>query len=170
MKTACSLFLMMSCAALAPNTSLAASAQQSSTKSSLTRDSARSQDARQFSDDRRVRGATSVQNHPRRPTNTINVHPKQLPNNREHFQSKNSTKFLRPGSGKSAGAAKGGVVQRETTHKTGLVRPASGSRPTAPSFDNVRHRGANPAVIGGSANSTRRNAGAISGTSVHRRP
>ena len=75
-----------------------------------------------------------------------------------------------PGSDKSGGAAKGGLIQNETVHNALPVRPSSVVRPTAPSLNNVRHRGPNPAVIGGSANSDRRNTGAINGTRMNRKP
>ncbi|MGA7447595.1 MAG: hypothetical protein WBQ43_21375 [Terriglobales bacterium] len=58
------------------------------------------------------------------------------------------------------------------------VRPPGTVRPTAatlnPSLNNVRHRGPNPAVVGGlaggSANLHSSNTGAINGTHMHRKP
>jgi hypothetical protein len=75
-----------------------------------------------------------------------------------------------PGSDKFGRAAKGGLIQNETVNKALAVRTPSVVRPTVPSFNNVRHRGPNPAVIGGSTNSNRRNNGTINGTHMNRRP
>ncbi|MGA8505034.1 MAG: hypothetical protein WB762_05450 [Candidatus Sulfotelmatobacter sp.] len=59
-----------------------------------------------------------------------------------------------------------------------LVRLAGTVRPTAaslnPSLNNVRHRGPNPAVVGGSAGGSANlhssNTGAINGTRMKRKP
>ena len=83
-----------------------------------------------------------------------------------------------PGSDKSGAAAKGGLIQNETVNNALPVRPPGAVRPTAaslnPSFNNVRHRGPNSAVVsgsaGGSANLNSRNTGAINGTRMNRKP
>jgi hypothetical protein len=74
------------------------------------------------------------------------------------------------GSNKSGGAAKGGLIRQGQANGTQSLRPPDVVRPRAPSLNNVRHRGANPAVIGGAANSDARDSGAINGTRVHRKP
>jgi hypothetical protein len=92
---------------------------------------------------------------------------KQLPNTQKQFPSKGAFNSQQPFSDKSGGSAKTGIIQQQTAKSA-----ASRRTPTArvPSLGNVRHRGANPAVIGGSAHANSRNTSAISGTTVHRRP
>jgi hypothetical protein len=89
----------------------------------------------------------------------------------------NAASLHQPGSGNS-GAAKGGLIQNEKASNAMPVRPRGTVRPTAatlnPSFNNVRHRGPNSAVVGGSAggsaNLNSSNTGAINGTRMHRKP
>jgi len=50
------------------------------------------------------------------------------------------------------------------------LRARGPAGPAAPPLSNVRHRSPNPAVMGGSADASKRNAGAIDGRQVHRRP
>jgi hypothetical protein len=50
------------------------------------------------------------------------------------------------------------------------ARTPSVVRPTVPSFNNVRHRSPNPAVVGGSPSSHSSNSGAINGTRMNRKP
>jgi hypothetical protein len=122
------------------------------------------------SDGRRDRRDLSRKNHTRSSTTITKDRPKHLPNDREHSPSGNVMNFHQPGSHKRSATANNGLIQRDTVHSALPVRPARVARPTVPLRNNVRHRGANPAVIGGSVNSNGRNAGAINGTSVHRRP
>jgi hypothetical protein len=75
-----------------------------------------------------------------------------------------------PGSNKSGGAAKAGLIRNETVNMALPVRTPSVVRPTVRSFNNVRHRGPNPAVVAGSVNSDSRNTGAINGTRMNRKP
>jgi hypothetical protein len=97
-------------------------------------------------------------------------HPDRIPSRQEHSASGNARNLHEPGSDKPAGAAKLGVIQSEIAKNTLPVRPSSVVRPTAPSLDNVRHRSPNSAVVGGSASSATRNAGAINGTRMTRKP
>jgi hypothetical protein len=69
-----------------------------------------------------------------------------------------------PGSAKSGG----GSIQHGTVNRALRVRP-NVVRPAAPPLSSVRHRGANPGVVSGSANSDGRNTGAINGTRMNRR-
>ena len=182
------LLLMISYAALTPGTTYAGSSsprpQQASPESAADTVSDHSQDAGQAapaaggkrqkdkssSGEQRDRRHVSGKNQPRSLATTIKVRPKQLPNNRERFSSGNAMNFHQPGSDKSGGAAKSGLIQRDTVNGALPVRPANVIRPTVPLRNNVHHRGANPAVIGGSASPAGRNTGAINGTVVHRRP
>jgi hypothetical protein len=75
-----------------------------------------------------------------------------------------------PGSDKSGGAAKSGFIRNQTVNNALAVRTPSVARPTVPLLNNVRHRSANPAVVGGSANSHSSNTGAINGSRMIHRP
>jgi hypothetical protein len=75
----------------------------------------------------------------------------------------------RPGSDKSGGAAKSGFIRKETVNNALAVRAPNVVRPTGPLLDNVRHRGPNPAVVGGSLNSHGTNTGTINGTRMNHR-
>jgi len=188
MKIICHLFLAIGCAALMPETGYAApsnaASQQTSPERVASPVSEHPQDAGQAapaqggtrqkggnpSDGRGDNPQVSVKNHPRSPVTTMKARPKQLSNNREHSPSGNTMSVHQPGSDKSGSTAKTGLIQHKTANTAVPRRPPSAIRASMPLLNNVRHRAANPAVIGGSANSTRRNAGTINGTSVHRRP
>lgn len=96
--------------------------------------------------------------------------PKQPSTNRERTSVDSVPQIHQPISAKPAAAAKAGSIQNATVSKAQPVRPPSAVRPAAPPAVNVRHRGANPAVIGGSAVPTSRNTAAINGTRMSRRP
>ena len=129
------------------------------------------------SDQPRNRRHASAKNHPRsRASLAAANRPKQLPNSRKRSLPGNTMKD------KSGGAAKGGLIQNERVNNALPVGPTSVARPTVASLNKVlnpalnpapnseRHRGPNPAVVGGPANSTRSNTGAINGTRMNRRP
>jgi hypothetical protein len=188
MKASCLLFLMISWAVLTPGTASAdpygSSSQQTAPAGAATKVSDHPQDAAHAS----VAGAGKRQknempsvgprghsrlsgmNHPRSSATITKDRPKQFPNNRERSPSGNAMNFYPPGSDKRIAAAKSGLIQRQTSKSAQPVRPVSVIRPTVPLRNNVRHRGANPAVIGGLANSAGRNTAAINGTHVYRRP
>jgi hypothetical protein len=178
MKVTCLLFLSlivtMSWAGLMPGTSYAAPSQQTSAESSAT-----TLVAGNPSKEQRYPRHASDKNHPRsRASLTAAKHPKQLPNSRNRSVPGNVANLHRPDSGKSGVAAKGGLIQNETARNAMPVRPPSTVRSTAatlhPSLNNVRHRGPNPAVVGGSAggsaNLSSSNTGAINGTRMKRKP
>jgi hypothetical protein len=174
MKVACLLFpslmVTMIWAALTPGISYAAPSQQTSAGSSTTTPVARNP-----SKEQRYPRHASDKNHPRsRASLTAANHPKQLPNGRKRSIPGNAANFHQSDSGKSGAAAKGGLIQNETASNAMLVRLPGTVGPTAaslnPSLNNVRHRGPNPAVVGGSANLTSSNTGAINGTRMHRKP
>ena len=182
MKASSFLLLMSSCATLTLDTSLAVPAQQTSPKSYTDTVIAHPQDMEHAppagsgtrhkvggSDGQKESRNASARNHPRNPATTAKIRPKQLPNNRKHFPSGNRTN-PHTGLDQSHAPAETGLVHQETFKSGHAVRPASIARSAVPPGNNVRHRGDNPAVIGGSANSVVRNSGAISGTSVHRKP
>jgi hypothetical protein len=150
MKVTCLPFLLLtvSCAALMQETSYAASPQHA-----------------------------SDMNHPHsRAGLTAANRPKQPPTGQKRPLPRNTTSLRQPSLARS-GAAKGALIQNETT-KYGLPVRLTSVRPSVASLNpslnplpnNVRHRGPNAAVVSGSANSGIRNTGAISGTGTHRRP
>ena len=184
MKTTSSLpFLMFCCATLACVTSYAAPPQQTSPESGTTTVSGHPQDAeggasaegrrRQKdgspSDGRPDNHQVSGKNHPRSPAATARDRPQQLSKNRRRSPSGNAIRLNQTASGKSVGAAKGGPPQTRTVNNVPPIRQPSAVRPSGPILNTARHRGANPAVIGGSATSDR-NTGAINGSRVHRKP
>ena len=123
------------------------------------------------SDEKRDRRRVSDKNHPPSRANLTKAKlPSQLPNQREHSTSGSAMNLHQPDSDKSGGVAKVGLTKNETVNNAMRVRTPSAARPDAPSLNNVRHRGPNPAVVGGSANTIARNPGAINGTSMNRRP
>jgi hypothetical protein len=97
-------------------------------------------------------------------------HPRQFPSDRERSTSGNATNLHQRRFDPSGSAAKGGFIGNNTVKSIVAVRSPSVVRPAAATLGNVRHRGANPATVGGLGNSTASNTGAISGTHMHRRP
>lgn len=95
---------------------------------------------------------------------------KQLPHTRQRYALGSAESPHRSGPDKSATAAQRGLIQNERVNNTPSVRPPSPAARTASSLSNVRHRGPNPAFVGGTANSKMANAGAIDGTQMIRRP
>ena len=123
----------------------------------------------QASDEERDHGRASDTNHPpSRASLTKANRPQQLPNSRQRSLPGNA--LHQPGSSKSSGAPKGGLIRNETVNNALAVRASSVVRPTVPALNNVHHRGPNPAVVGGSPNSHGRNTGAINGTRMNRKP
>ena len=189
MKVTCLLFLAMGCAALMPGTSYAAPSQQESAASSASTVSDRSHDdpphkaehaasadgkgqkEENPSDEQPYGRQASGKNHSRsRAILTAANRPKQPPNRRKRSLPENAMNLGQPGSDNSSGAAKGRLVQNEAVNNALPVRPPSVVRLTGPPLNNLRHRGPNPAVVGGSANSYSRNSGAINGTRMNRKP
>jgi hypothetical protein len=96
--------------------------------------------------------------------------PKQLPNGRQRSLPGNAMNLHQPVLNKSGTELKTGFIPNETVNNVLAVRTPSIVRPTAPSFNNVRHRSPNPAVVGGSANSQSSKTGTINGTRMNRKP
>jgi hypothetical protein len=151
MKVTCLLFLLLAvnCAAFMRNTSHAASPQH-----------------------------TSDRNHTRsRAGLTAANHPKQLPAGQKRPQPRKAASLHQPVLARSGGAARGGLSQSETSDHGLSVRRASVPPSVAslnpsrsPLSKDVRHRGPNPAVVGGPASWNHGNIGAINGAGMHRRP
>ncbi len=147
MKVTCLPFLLLtvSCAALMQEASYAASPQHASEK-----------------------------NHPHSRAGQIaSNRPKQLPTTQKRPLPRNAASLRQPASARSGAAAKSALIQNETAKHALPVRSTS-VRPSVASLNplptNVRHRGSNPAVVGGLASSGNSNTGAINGTGMHRRP
>jgi hypothetical protein len=94
--------------------------------------------------------------------------PQPLANGRPRSPSGN---VLHPaGANKTGGAVDGGFIRTGTTNNALASRAPSAIRPTAPPLSAVRHRGPNPAVVGGAPNIHGSNTGAINGTRMNRKP
>jgi len=96
--------------------------------------------------------------------------PKRVSNARHGSPSGNAIAHRRPGSGRRGELAKSGLNHGHIVHSPQHLHLAELTRSAAPSRDNMRHRGANAATIGESAKAAGKNAGAISGTSIRRKP
>ena len=162
------IFVVISCVALMRGTGYAASPQPSSqVPANASSEQVREGEHAPPTDERNHGGKTSAdtRNHrfgsDRSRASVIRPSaPKQLPNPPRHSTSRNA----------SGGPMRGGLVQSETANPAPPVRPPTVASPQAPSLENVRHHGANPAIIGGSANSDARNTGALNGTRMPRKP
>jgi len=172
------LFLMMVWAAWTQGTGFAvpsssanpASGHPGDTERTASPRDGRYQTRREASDEQRNRGPASGPNHSLSRANLTKVsRPKPLPNRGQHSLPGNAMNFHRPSLGKPSGAATGGLIPNGTLSKASPVRMSSVVRTTVPSFNNVRHRGPNPAVVAGSVNANTRNAGAINGTRMNRK-
>ncbi len=115
---------------------------------------------RQLSGRNPERGAATLQK----------VRPRQIQNASGRFTSTKPGNSHQPGNSKTGRAEKGASIKQEGGNSARPVQSPNATRPALPPQSNVRHRGANPAVIGGSANFGVRNTGAINGTSVRRKP
>jgi hypothetical protein len=93
----------------------------------------------------------------------------KLANRRERSASEGSMNSDHPGSDKTVGAVENGRSRDETAHNAATVPQPSAVRPSVPSLSNVRHRGANPAIVGGVGISNARNSGALDGKHMNRR-
>ena len=192
MKTTCLLFLTMSCITLMPGTGYAAPSQQTAVDRSTNVNSAatdhshdaehaaplddgKGQKERNPSAEQRAPGRASDKSHPRgRTTVTVANRPKQLASSRRSFISASAANLHQRASNSSGAAAKGGFTRKEAVKSALTVRQTSIVRPTVallnPSLNDARHRGPNPAVVGGSANSDGKSIGAINGTCMKRKP
>jgi hypothetical protein len=95
--------------------------------------------------------------------------PSGLPNTRERSAAEDSRNSHRPASDKSAGTAKNGLSRNETVNHAPPNRSSSAPRPTVPSLSSVRHRGANPPIVGGVGSSNTKNTASLDGTHMNRK-
>ena len=183
MKTACLLLLAIS-GALMHGTGYAVPSNPASPESSANRASERPREHTAPADDakRRTGGTPSGEqkdhhrasnaNHARSSHDRVVIanRPKQFPNSRERLTAANPRNLRQPGLNKSSAIAKRGLIQNKTVSSALAIRPPRVFRSSPLSQDNVHHRGPNPAVIAGSANSRIGNTGTIDGTRMSRRP
>jgi hypothetical protein len=93
---------------------------------------------------------------------------KQLPDNQRRLAGSPSYPN-QSGPARSRAVANKGLLENKPSSSALLVRPPALLLASSPSLGTVRHRGANPAVIGG-GNSSANNTGALNGTRMTRRP
>jgi hypothetical protein len=159
-----------------------AAAQQTSTRSAADTVGNHPREAEHAAqtDDRTHIGKTSgdQQNHPKVSGNKAPAanaslskpsRRNELANRRERSASQDYKSSDRPASDKSAGAAQNGLARNETVNHAPSIRAPSAARLAVPSLSNVRHRGPNPAIIGGVGNSNSKNIAALDGTHMNRR-
>lgn len=115
------------------------------------------------------RGPATSQQRGRGSLTTAN-RPKQPPNDREPFAPGNPTNIRQPTSNRSDAAQTERLIPSAMINGALPVQTSAAIRPGGPSLDNVRHRGANPAVIGGPGSSDSSNTGAVNGTRMKRKP
>jgi hypothetical protein len=102
----------------------------------------------------------------RPPGKNLIAEPRSAPARRERSALGNA--FPPPAFAKSGGTAKGAFIHN--LKSTVPARPRTMVRPAPATLSSVRHRGPNPAVIGGLGNTMTSSTGSISGTGMHRRP
>jgi len=98
-------------------------------------------------------------------------HPTPVRKGVRRSTSENPANLRSPAAGKSGSPAATKDFSRSTGQKPGATsRQPSISRDAEPPLKDVRHRGQNPALIGGPSNSRTRNSSAINGTTMNRKP
>ena len=183
MRTAILVFAMMSCSAFARGADPAASSGQASQQPpraagvgdhshdpTQATGNGRGRADRKSSDGHR--GGTRISSKSR-PTSGISPSRSSHPEPRSITGVRSAPEnafHLQPGAAQSDRAATGGLIHNETAGRVAAIRPPIGTHPAAPSLSEVRHRGPNPAIVGGSSDSKMRTAGSINGTRINRRP
>jgi len=170
MKTTCLIFMMIAYATLISGTGYAVpSSQASSNESSASAAGGENQTQRKPLQKQRDPGHISDVRHLRSHALTKASRPTQFPNNRERSAAGNVTNIRGLGSSQS-GAAKGILPHNKNVSRALPVRSPVVAWAGDPPHENVRHLRPNPAVIGGTMNSSTGNPGAISGSRMNRRP
>ncbi len=182
--TARHIFLAISCAVLVHGTSYAApseAAPQEAAGASAVTERQRDAEPAASTDgqahhrngpaERRDQRRGPATNQPRgRGSPTTANGPKRLPNDRERPAPGNPINIRQPASNRSDAARTERLMQSDRINRALPVQPPAVIRPGGSALDNVRHRGPNPAIIGGTMNSNTGNTGAINGTRMNRRP
>lgn len=94
---------------------------------------------------------------PNRPRHVLNDHDHSMSKNADVQQTSNR-----------ASATTGGSIQMKAVKSDALGQSPGFLRPAVPSHNRVRHRGSNPAIVGGFMNSKIGNIGSINGTRMNR--
>jgi hypothetical protein len=118
----------------------------------------------------KTRGKPSDGQRDRHANLTTANRPKQLLNNRKHFVIQKALNVHQPSKNRSTGAVSKPAAESELNSQARSVRPPNLVPSARSSPNNARHRGPNPATVGGTANSNARNVGAINGTRMSRKP
>jgi hypothetical protein len=171
MKASCLSLTLIACAVLIHGISYAFSpglvpeGQSESSTKSLSGNDAKARTERRH--DERNHRHDSDKNHARSHRNSSKANSaNQRRNSQKRFTSANGTRDRQPGrEGFNGVAARGSIPDPRNDKVRGRFR--DGARHTALTLNTVRHRGSNPAAIGGS---TAGNRGKIDGTGVHRKP
>jgi hypothetical protein len=95
--------------------------------------------------------------------------PVARPIRRQNSKTENAMDSYQPGSIKFGIAERGGLIPNGSVSSALPARPSIALRSAAPPLNNVRHRGPNPAVVGGSANFHGSSTGAVNGTQMNRK-
>jgi hypothetical protein len=92
-------------------------------------------------------------------------HSQPLPKNQ-----KGSTPQKLTGTQPATPRASGMPITNKTANNARFTRPPKTSRAPIPTSNNVRHRGPNPATLGGSTSLCAANAGSLNGAHIARKP
>lgn len=174
MKTTCLLFLTIGWAALMQATGHAVPskpAPQQSSPESAAKTVSDARDNRNPTGDQRNSGDVSEKGLARSSASlSRKTRPKQLAHSRQRSRLRNAMTVHQPGSAQSGNASNNGLIQSEKLSITRSVRSPGNVIAARPSPNSVRHRGSNPATVGGAANSVPRNSGAINGSRMTHKP
>ena len=118
----------------------------------------------------KTRGKPSDGQRDRHANLTTANRPRQLLNNRKHFVIQKALNVHQPSKNRSTGAVSKPAAESELNSQARSVRPPNLVPSARSSPNNARHRGPNPATVGGTANSNARNVGSINGTRMSRKP
>jgi hypothetical protein len=92
-------------------------------------------------------------------------HSRRLPKNRQR-----STPQKLTGAQPATLRASGMPTPNKTANNVRIAHPPTSSRASIPTSNDVRHRGPNPATLGGSTSLRSANAGSLNGAHIARRP
>jgi len=107
---------------------------------------------------------------PSHPSPTEATRPKHPSRSGEHSKSRNAIALHQPGPNRPGPVTRNGLIHNQTGNHTLPVRSPGVVGSSELTSNNVRHRGPNPAVIGGPASSIARNTAALNGTHMGHRP
>ncbi len=115
------------------------------------------------------RAAVHRQAHPQSGVRVTTAGGQKLQNSRGP-SGKQRDSHVRLGPSQFVDAKNDGSARIKTASNTLAFLQSVAARPVGQSLNNTRHRGANPAAVGGSALASRKNPGNIDGSKMQRRP